>query len=443
MAQRFIAADREQVFLMPPSLREWLPAEHLAWCVLDAVAELDLAAFYGAYRADGHGRPAHDPAMMVGLVLYAYAVGERSTRRIERRCREDVAFRVIAANLAPDHATIARFVVRHQEALGALFSQVLMLCARAGLVRAGTIALDSTKLHANASGLQNLDYERIAREIIAEGIAIDEAEDRLYGDARGDELPPELADPKTRRARLRAAKAELEAEWEAERAARQALLDARAEHQARTGRRPKGRPPAWRDMSGDPPGRVNLTDPDSRPVKTARGFIQGYNAHAVATEDQIVIAAELTNRSADGGMLAPMIGAARAQLAAAGVAEQPTTALADAGYWSTREIQELVASGLTVLVPPDGHTRTGPPAANKRGALAARMRARLGSNEGRDLYRRRQTMIEPIFGQTKFNRRAERFRRRGLAACRAEWQLITATHNLLKLWRASTAIAAA
>src|SRR3954452_16202048 len=242
MAQRFIAVDREQVFLMPPSVREWLPAGHLAWFVLDAVAELDLAAFYGAYRADGHGRPAHDPALMVALVLYAYAVGERSTRRIERRCREDVAFRVIAANLAPDHATIARFVVRHQDALGELFSQVLALCAKAGLVRAGTIALDSTKIAANASGLQNLDYERIAREMIAEGIATDQAEDERFGDRRGDELPPELADPKTRRERLRAAKAELEAEWEAERQAHQAMLERRAEHEARTGRKPPGRP---------------------------------------------------------------------------------------------------------------------------------------------------------------------------------------------------------
>jgi len=304
-------------------------------------------------------------------------------------------------------------------------------------VRAGTIALDSTKVAANASGRQNADYERIAREIIAEGIATDEAEDALYGDARGDELPPELADPKTRRERLRAAKRELEREWEAERAARQEMLERRAEHEARTGRRPPGRPPAERDLSGPPPGRVNLTDRDSRPVKTPRGFIQGYNGHAVASEDQIVIAAELTNRCCDGGMLAPMIKAGCAELADAGI-QPPTIALADAGYWSSGEIEQLTADGLTVLVPPDGHARTGPPATNKRGALAARMRARLTGQEGRDLYRRRQTMIEPIFGQTKFNRHADRFRRRGLAACRAEWRLWCTTHNLLKLWRHAT-----
>ena len=428
---------------MPPSLRDWLPEDHLAWFVLDAVDEMDLAAFYGDYRADGRGRPAHDPGMMVALVLYAYAVGERSLRGIERRCVEDVAFRVIGGNRRPDHSTIGRFVERHERRLEALFAQVLALCARAGLVRAGTVALDSTKIAANASGLANRTSEQIAREIFEQAAAINAAENELYGDARGDELPPELADPKTRRTRLREAKRQLEAEWEAERRARQQMLDRHAEHKARTGRRVKGRPPAQRDLSGDPPGRVNLTDPDSRPVKGPRGFIQGYNAHAVASEDQIVVAAELTNRTADGGMLEPMIGAARTELADAGVQELPTTALADAGYWSARQIEKLMTGGLTVLVPPDGHTRTGPPATNKRGALAAGMRARLASDEGRALYRRRQTMIEPVFGQTKFNRRAERFRRRGLGACRAEWKLICATHNLLKLWRATTAIAVA
>ena len=440
MAQRFIAADRDQEFLMPPSVRDWLPAGHLAWFVLDTVGELDLAEFYAAYRADGHGRPAHDPALMVALILYAYAVGERSTRRIERRCVEDVAFRVVAANLAPDHATIARFVVRHQQALAALFGQVLALCARAGLVRAGTIALDSTKVAANASGLANADYERIAREIIAEGIATDEAEDELYGHARGDELPSELADPGTRRARLRAAKRELEAEWEAERAARQAMLERRAEHERKTGRKPPGRPPVERGLSGDPPGRVNVTDPDSRPVKTPRGFIQGYNAQAVATEQQIIVAADVTTGSADQGLLAPMIAAAREQLDAAGITDPVEVALADAGYWDSTDIQALMGNGITVLVPPDAHTRR-KPNPKRRGGLYEFMRRILADDDGRARYRRRMAMIEPIFGQTKHNRRADRFTRRGLLAVQAEWRLITATHNLLKLWTAGSATA--
>jgi transposase-like protein DUF772 len=178
--------------------------------------------------------------MMVALVLYAYAKADRSSRVIETRCVEDVAYRVIAANQSPDHSTIARFIERHERALGALFGQVLELCRRAGLVRAGVLALDSTKIAANASGQANMSYEQIAREIIAEGIATDRAEDERYSDARGDELPPELADPKARKQRLRAAKAELEAEWAAERDAREEMLRRREEHQARTGRNPRG-----------------------------------------------------------------------------------------------------------------------------------------------------------------------------------------------------------
>ena len=438
MGQRFIACDREQVLLLPPDLREWLPAGHLAHFVIDTVAELDLSAFYAAYRADGWGRPAHDPAMMVALVLYAYARGERSSRVIERRCVEDVAVRVIAANQAPDHSTIARFIERHQDALGGLFAQVLALCRRAGLVRAGVLALDSTKIAANASGRANLSYEQIAREMIAEGIATDRAEDELYGDARGDELPAELADPTTRRERLRAAKAELEAEWAAECQAREAMLARRAEHRQKTGRNPGGRPPV-RPVAESPQGRLNLTDRDSRPQRTPRGFIQGYNAQAVATEDQIVVATDVICRSADGGQLAPMIDAAVGALVEAG-AGRPEVVLADAGYWSAPDIRQLTGQGLTVLVPPDAHAARAPNR-SRTGGLYDQMRARLDTQEGRRLYRRRQATVEPIFGHTKHNRRLERFRRRGLAACRAEWRLITATHNLLKLHKTAPAIA--
>src|SRR5215210_1299667 len=350
MSQRFISCDRDQVMLWPPDLREWLPAGQLAHFVIDTVDELDLAGFYGVYRADGTGRPAHDPAMMVALVLYAYARGDRSSRVIERRCVEDVAYRVIAANQAPDHSTIARFIERHEQALGELFGQVLGLCQKAGLVRAGVLALDSTKIDADASGLANVTFEQLAREIIAEGIATDQGEDELYGDARGDELPPELADPKTRRQRLRAAKAELEAEWEAERDRRERMLARRAEHKQRTGRNPTGRPPS-KPIAESPQGRLNLTDRDSRPQKTPRGFIQGYNAQAVATEDQIVVAADVITGSADGGQLEPMISAAAGELAAAD-AQSPQVVLADAGYWSARDIRRLIGRGLTVLVPP-------------------------------------------------------------------------------------------
>src|SRR5215204_5936202 len=200
MAQNFLACDRDQELLLPPSLREWLPEGHLAWFVIDAVAALDLKTFYAAYRDNGQGRAAHDPAMMVALLLYVYAIGERSSRRLERRCLEDVATRVICANQRPDHTTIARFRQRHETALAELFGEVLALCADAGLVRVGMIAVDGTKVAANAAPQATRDYEQIAREILAEADAVDAAEDEQFGDARGDELPPELATAQAHRA---------------------------------------------------------------------------------------------------------------------------------------------------------------------------------------------------------------------------------------------------
>jgi transposase len=207
MAQNFIGCDREQELLLPPSLREWLPDGHLAWFVIDAVAEMDLTAFYGAYRRDGHGRAAHEPAMMVALLLYAYAVGRRSSRVIERACVDDVAFRVIAANQRPDHCTIARFRQRHEAALAGLFGDVLALCADAGLVGVAVLAVDGTKLHANASQHQNLDYDEIAKEILAEADAVDRVEDERFGDRRGDELPPDRRRARPARARRHARRA--------------------------------------------------------------------------------------------------------------------------------------------------------------------------------------------------------------------------------------------
>jgi transposase len=217
MPQNFIECDREQVLLLPPSLRDWLPEDHLAWTILGSVAEMDLSAFYGAYRADGHGRPAYEPAMMVALLLYAYARGNRSARGIERACVEDVAYRVIAANKAPDHSTIAEFRVRHEQALADLFGEVLSLCEAAGLVKVGVIAIDGTKLQANASMDANRSYRQIAEEILEEARRVDEAEDELYGDKRGDELPEHLRTSEGRRTALREAKERLDRERAAQR----------------------------------------------------------------------------------------------------------------------------------------------------------------------------------------------------------------------------------
>jgi transposase len=465
MAQRFVACDREQSFLMPPDVREWLPETHLAWFVISAVEEMNLDAFYAAHRVDGRSRPPYDPAMMVALLLYAYARGIPSSRVIERACAEDVAFRVIAAQQRPDHATIARFLERHQDALAGLFAEVLTLCARSGLAKVGVIAVDGTKVQANASRNENLDYEQLAREIVAEAIATDAAEDEFYGEARGDELPEEFATEQGRRGWLREAKQRLEAERaadpqpvprsrpkrvkEAKRRLEEELwTEVRAndayEHFRAHGRMKNGRrfgaPPKPYRPPEIPEGRVNVTDPDSKVVKGLRGWIQGYNAQAVTNEHHIVLAAEVQTVGGDFGHLEPMLDAAERELAAAGVDETPGVLLADAGYWHGEQMQSIVNRGIPVLIPPDT-SRQRTTRRNWEGGHYDFMRRVLASEHGGELYRKRQPMIEPVFAQVKFNRRLDRFRRRGRGAVRTEWRLITATHNLLKLHRHSTAAA--
>src|SRR5918995_5790864 len=465
MGQRFVACDREQSFLMPADLRDWLPEGHLAWFVIEAVAEMELEAFYGVYRDDGRCRPAYDPAMMIALLLYAYARGMRSSRMIERACEEDVAFRVIAAQQHPDHATIARFVERHQDAIAGLFGEVLTLCARSGLAKVGVIAVDGTKVNANASRNENLDYEQLAREIPEEAKAVDAAEDALYGEARGDELPPEFETAQGRRGWLREAKQRLEAEraanprpvprsrpkrvreakrrldeelWTETRANR-AYEAYRARGRMKDGRR-FGRPPDPYQPPDTPEGRINLSDPDSRVVKGLRGFIQGYNAQVVTNEHQVVLAAEIMTAAPDFGHLEPMLNAAQRELHAAGVDALPEVLLADAGCWHGEQMQRIVDRGIQVLIPPDASKRRGA-RPGWDGGLYAFMRRVLATEHGGGLYRRRQPMIEPVFGQTKHNRGIDRFHRRGRAAVRTEWRLITATHNLLKLHRHTLATA--
>lgn len=308
MAQNFIACDRDQVMLLPPDLREWLPAGHLARFVMETVEELDLSGVYAYYRQDGRGRPAHDPAMMVALVLYAYAVGVTSSRAIERRCVEDVAFRVITANRQPDHATIARFLVRHREVISELFVGVLGLCRRAGMVRVGAVAVDSTKLAANASADQNYTFEGLrdlAQRIIEEAIETDAREDELYGEARGDELPAELADPRTRRARIRELLEQAQAERDQVEAERAAMHERQAQReQTPRGQRAPGRPPL-----ATPPGRdqalwarkYNLTDPDSGVVRHRGMLMQGYNIQTVVGEGQVILSTRVTGVSPDVG----------------------------------------------------------------------------------------------------------------------------------------------
>jgi transposase len=463
MAQNFIACDREQELLLPPSLREWLPEEHLAWFVLDAVAEMDLAAFYASYRDDGWGRAAHDPAMMVALFVYAYAIGVRSSRAIERRCHDDVAFRVITANRAPDHATIARFRVRHEAAIAELFGEVLGLCARSGLVRVGVVAVDGTKIAAAATHHATRSYEQIAQEILEEAARIDAAEDELFGDARGDELPEGLRTSGDRRQVLREAKQALEAEraaqakkiardrgerlvecrrrlrqdWELERhvvsehAAWHAAGIASDGSRRMVGARHNIKP---YPLTAEPAGKINVTDPDSRNLKTTHGWVQGYNAQAVVGEGQIVLAAEISVESLDTANLQPMVQTAIRELEAVGVTDTPGVVLADAGYWKNDAIETLASEGIPTLVAPDADRRK-EPRPGRRGGRYDFARRVLATDWGKELYLRRQGIVEPVFGQVKSNRGADRFLRRGRSAVRSEWRLLTATHNLLKLHR--------
>ena len=467
MAQSFLGCDREQAFLLPPSLDEWLPQDHFARFVIAAVEAMDLSGFYADYRLDGHGRPAHDPAMMVGLLVYAYARGQRSSRGIERGCIEDIAYRVIAANRQPDHTTIARFRQRHETAIAALFGQVLALCAQAGLAGVEVLAVDGTKVHANASERATRDYTQLAEEVLQDAAQIDAEEDAQFGERRGDELPGELATAQGRRKWLEAAKRRLDARRELQarpipraRAARvreakrrldeELLTEVRAnaayEEYRKRGRMKDGRrfgaPPKPYTPPEQPAGTINVTDPDSRTLKTPRGYLQGYNAQAVCNEHQIIVAADVSVSSADFGQLGPMITKARAELDGVGITDQPQVVLADAGYWHGEQIDELMGQGVQVLVPPDADRRRGPrPGWN--GGRYAFMRRTLQTETGSALYARRQHMIEPVFGDTKFNRRTDRFLRRGRAAARSEWRLITATGNLLKLWRHTTTPATA
>lgn len=447
MAPNFLLCDRDQELLLPPSLREWLPEDHLAWFVLDAVGELDLSAFYAAYRRDGWGRAAFDPQMMVALLLYAYAVGERSSRQIERRCREDVAFRVLTANQIPDHATIARFRARHEHALAEIFAQVLGLCARAGLVSVGLVALDGSLLAGNASAGATRSYTSIREEVermLAQAAQADAAEDERLGEARGDELPPELADPRSRRERLRRCKEELEQAQAEEEAAYQENLAWRAAWEMEHGRKLGGRKPTPPAADALAARRINTTDPDTRLLKRAGGrSVQGYNAQVVASPEQVIVAAQVTQSHNDGDQLAPMVARAVGALREAGVEEPIGTVLADGGYWNSPAISDVRGQGIDVLVPTQDRGRKAPrKLAPRQGEEARQIEAVLSTPEGQALYRRRQQMVEPVFAHIKSIRRLDRFLRRGLTACQAEWQLIAATHNLLKLWRASLAQAA-
>jgi transposase len=442
----FVAFDRDQQLLLPPSLSEWLPEDHLAWFVIEAVKQLDLIEFYASYRDDGWGRAAHHPEMMVTLLIYAYSTGVMSSRRIEQACQSDVAFRVITANVQPDHTTIARFRRRHTEALKDLFVQTLRLCAEAGLVRVGLVALDGTKIAGAASIDSNRSRSFIDDTVAAMFTDADAADDA--DDAVGDdnEPPAAMRGRAARQARFQAAKAQLDQHEAAEREVFDAKIrdwQARdAEVLARTGHRMNGRRPA--PFTPKPDVRVNIVDPDSRVMKTKRGYLQGFNGQAVATEDQIIIAAEVSNDGGDTHRFQPMIRAANESLNEAGIDDEVGVVVADAGYLSDTNL--TITNGPEVLIATRNRRKTpvdDRPAPRGRIPKSAtpreRMDRKLATKRGRQLYRKRSGMIEPVFGQIKHNRGHRTFLLRGLDGVNLEWKLWCTTHNLLKMFRATTA----
>lgn len=445
--KRFRTCSLDQPFLLPPSLEDWLPEGHLARFVARVVDELDLRVIVSKYaRRDGRGKAAYHPVLLVRLLIYGYAVGQRSSRRIERATFDAVPFRYLAAGQHPDHDTIAAFRQTHLEELAQLFTQVLALCQKAGLIKLGEIAIDGTKLAANASTRKSATYakltereERFASEVqklLEEAQAVDAKEDDQYGRGRrGDELPDELATTEKQLARIRAAKQELERE------ARERSEQTKREKQAQGGKpRDETQKKRWWRASKATPGaksQGNLTDPESRVMKdgASKRFLQGYNAQiAVDGAHQCIVAHAVTQQENDRGQLAPMLEQVQYNVQA-----KPELVLADMGYWNQETVVAQQQAGYDVLLPPNGFStwkRTGKlPANGARGPVAEKMRERLISDEGRHQYNRRCGIVEPVFALIKEQRGCRRFLLRGLKKASAEWSLLCTVTNLWRLYR--------
>ncbi len=460
MGENFIPDTVNQTLLFPPSLHDWLPEGHLARFLLDVVSALDLSAIYASYQdKDGRGQAAYTPEMMVRLLLYGYARGVYSSRKIQTRTFEDVAFRYLSGDQHPDHATIAEFRKRHLDALSGLFTQALLLCSEAGLVKLGHVSIDGTKIKANASKHKAMSYKhmnetevRLKQEIdalLATAEKTDAEEDAQYGEERhGDELPVELQRRESRLQKIGEAKAALEQEAK-EKAAQQRAeteqkLAEREEEERRTGKKKRGRKPEAPDpdqAKPDDTAQRNFTDPESRimPDGANKGsFVQGYNAQiAVDSASQVIVAAEVTQETNDKMQLLPMIAQIRTNLE-----QTPKKVSADTGYFSeanvtdesVKDVELYVATGRdkhsdateTISDPP-------PPDASPKEA----MRHKLRTADGRAVYKMRKAIVEPIFGQIKEQRSFRRFSLRGKQNVRREWSLVCAVSNLLKLFRAA------
>jgi transposase len=458
MSYNFIKPNRDQAFLLPENMRDWVPDGDLALFIVDAVEEMDLKPFYARYRADGWGRAAYEPSAMVALVLYSYCLGERSSRRIENLCSRDAGFRVVAGNIIPDHSTIARFRKCFEDELQELFGTVLGLCAEVGMVKPGLLAIDGTKLKASASLDANRsyaslkeEYEEIARRILAEAERVDAEEDLLYGpDKRGDEVPEELRDRDKRKRWIAERLKELKDQADRLEEEQRDKAEKRAEDKGR-GKKHLGRkplPPAEVRGRYLAKAKVNTTDPESRIMKGPKGYLQGYNGQTVVTEGQVIVAASLSAEEADWDLLHPMVELAQENLKDAGVKDEIAEVVADAGYASKDNLTSAEESPISFYIAVKKerlqalelkHSPLAPDSAPEGLNIFERMQHKLKTERGREAYSKRGRTVEPVFGQLKDGRGFERFMRRGHKACDSEWSLMCTTHNLLKLfkWKAA------
>lgn len=453
MAYNLLPCDREQGYLMPLSLKDWLEEDHLAWFIVDAVGQMDLVEFYVGYRSDGWGAAAYDPGMMVAVLLYAYCQGIRSSRRIAQALEENVSFRVVAANQQPDFRTVCRFRAEREDRLEKLFVQVLQMCRETGLVKLGVVALDGSKVAANASLAANRTYKTLEEEVgkmLAEARKIDAEEDALFGsERRGDELPEGLGRRAERLKRLQDAKARLEREAEEAAKLARERLEQRQVEEATTGKKKRGRKP--KEVAPAPVEEVkaNTTDPESRIMKTRQGYVQGYNVQAVVNQDQIIVAIGVTQEANDVQQLEPMLETMERTLEAAKIEERSQTVLADAGYWSEANLtncSDPEGPELLIATTKDWKQRKllreqGCPRGRIPLGLSPRerMERKLLTKRGHVLYKMRGILVEPVYGQIKDGQGFQRFMRRGLDAAASEAFLVATTHNLLKLWRSGKA----
>jgi len=450
MAHFFREPDRRQRFLLPVDMMDWLPEGDIVHVIVDAVGLMDLSQFEATCKVGRAGQPPFAPAMLLALLIYAYSHGVRSSRAIERLCRRDAGYRFIVGDDVPDHTVIARFRQRHAERMKGVFLQVLELCREAGLIRLGLVALDGTKVKANAALDANRTASTIGEQIdqvLAEAEATDAREDRQFGpEASGPTMPGDLKRRGERLARLKACQEKLQAQAAAAAARQQKKIAAREAEEKATGRRKHGRKPKEPDPSVDPDTVANTTDPQSGILKTRRGWVQGYNAQAVVTTGQIILAADVTTEANDVRQLTGMLDQAQANVEAV-LGEEAVlgAAVADAGYWSeTNADSQTEECELFIATQKDHKQRAAlreapPPRGRMPKSMTARERMdrKLRTKRGRALYRQRGASVEPVFGQMKDRQDAGRFSMRGLELCRGEWQLQAAVHNLRKLHRES------